>query len=40
MNPIHSAYTFNLWIQVVCKKNNMLKKEYLYVLNVKNQTES
>ena len=34
MNPIHSAYTFNLWIQVVCKKYNMLKKEYLYVLNV------
>ena len=34
MNPIHSAYTFNLWIQVVCKKDNMLKKEYLCVLNV------
>ena len=30
MNPIHSAYTFNLWIQVVCKKNNMLKKEYAF----------
>ena len=30
MKPIHSAYTFNLWIQVVCKKNNMLKKEYTF----------